>query len=263
MKPRTGKPRTGVVLAAGFGSRLRAASALKPLTPVAGEPLLLRTFRSLGLAGCRRLVVVLGHGAEAIRAEIEAAYDGPAELRFVVNPRYDLSNGLSVLAARPEIEGGTFVLTMADHVFGDDVMRLAAAHTPPERGATLLVDHDVEGVFDLDDATKVLEEDGRILAIGKQIPEFNCIDTGLFVCTDGLMEALEAVASERGDASLSEGVERLAAEGRMRVLPIEGGMWQDVDTPAMLAEAERRLQAPVAPDNGHPTSRLPTRPGPR
>lgn len=251
-------PRTGVVLAAGFGSRLRDASALKPLTPVAGEPLLLRTFRSLGLAGCDRVVVVLGHGADTIRAEVEAAYDGPADLRFVVNDQYHLSNGLSVLAARPEVEG-EFVLTMADHVFSDDVMRLAAAHTPPQRGATLLVDHDVAGVFDLDDATKVLEEDGRIVAIGKQIPAYNCIDTGLFVCTDGLMDALGDVYAERGDASLSDGVQRLAADGRMRVLPIGDGVWQDVDTPAMLAEAERRFQTFAGAHNGHHETRRPAR----
>src|SRR5690606_7362677 len=149
---------------------LRDASALKPLTPVAGEPLLLRTFRSLGLAGCERVVVVLGHGADTIRAEVEAAYDGPADLRFVVNDQFHLANGLSVLAARPEVEGD-FVLTMADHVFGDDVMRLAAAHSPPEHGATLLVDRNVAGVFDLDDATKVLESDGHIVQIGKQIAD--------------------------------------------------------------------------------------------
>ncbi len=233
-------PRTGVVLAAGFGSRLRDASALKPLTPVAGEPLLLRTFHSLGLAGCTRVVVVLGHSAGTIRAEVEAAYDGPADLRFVVNDQYHLSNGLSVLAARPEVEGD-FVLTMADHVFGDEVMRLAGAHVPPEHGATLLVDRNISGVFDLDDATKVLEDDGRIVQIGKQIADYNCIDTGLFVCTNALMDALAQEVAQRGDASLSDGVQRLAAAGRMTVLPIGDGLWQDVDTPAMLAEAERRI----------------------
>lgn len=235
--------RTGIVLAAGFGSRLEGTSdetALKPLTPVAGMPLLLRTVRSLEVAGCRRIVVVVGHGADEVQAAALARYDGVATLRFVVNERYDLANGVSVLAARDEVDGD-FVLTMADHVFGDAVMRLAGNHTPPDDGATLLVDYDIDGVFDLDDATKVLEEDGRIVAIGKQIAEYNGIDTGLFVCTPALMDALAEVYAERGDASLSDGVQQLAAAGRMTVLPIGDGFWQDVDTPAMLAEAERRL----------------------
>ena len=40
--------RTGVVLAAGFGSRLKgvvASTDLKPLTPVAGTPLIVRTLQ--------------------------------------------------------------------------------------------------------------------------------------------------------------------------------------------------------------------------
>lgn len=239
------RPRTGLVLAAGFGSRLLGTSeetALKPLTPVAGVPLLLRTFRSLELAGCERIVVVVGHGADEVREAARSVYDGAADVRFVVNERYDLANGVSVLSARDEVEGD-FVLTMADHVFSPSVMRLAGSHMPPEHGATLLVDYDVAGVFDLDDATKVLEQDGRIVAIGKQIADYNCIDTGLFVCTSTLMDALAEVYEQRGDASLSDGVGRLAAAGRMTVLPIGDGFWQDVDTPAMLTEAERRLRA--------------------
>lgn len=236
--------RTGVVLAAGFGSRLRGVSeetALKPLTPVAGRPLLLRTLDSLETAGCRRVVIVLGHGAGDVRERIEAAYEGDVELVFVFNPHYELSNGLSVLAARPHVSG-VFILTMADHVFGDEVMALAGAHTPVEGGATLLVDYKLETIFDMDDATKVLAENDRILAIGKQIPEYNCVDTGVFVCTAGLMDALDEVYRARGDASLSDGVARLAAEDRMRVLDIGDGFWQDVDTPEMLAHAEAILE---------------------
>ncbi|RMF65721.1 MAG: nucleotidyltransferase, partial [Bacteroidetes bacterium] len=71
---------------------------------------------------------------------------------------------------------------------------------------------------------------------------YNCIDTGAFVCTEGLMDALEAVYAEQGDASLSEGVARLAAEGLMYVLDIGEGFWQDVDTPAMLRYAETVLE---------------------
>lgn len=237
-------PKTGVVLAAGFGSRLEGVSddtALKPLTPVAGVPLIQRTLRSLEVAGCERIVIVLGHGAAEVRAAAESVHDGHAELLFVLNDRYDLANGVSALAARDAVNGEVFLLTMADHVFSGDVMRLAGSHTPPEHGATLLVDRNIADVFDLDDATKVLEEESRIAAIGKQITDYNCIDTGLFVCTEALMDALAAVLDERGDASLSDGVQRLAAAGRMTVLPIGEGFWQDVDTPAMLAEAERRL----------------------
>lgn len=244
MSASSARARTGVVLAAGFGSRLEGSSeetALKPLTPVAGLPLIQRTLRSLEAAGCERIVIVLGHGADEVRAAAESVHDGDADLVFVVNDRYDLANGVSVLAARDAVDG-RFLLTMADHVFSDDVMRLAGSHVPPENGATLLVDYDVAGVFDLDDATKVLERDDYIASIGKQLADYNCIDTGLFVCTSSLMDVLAEVYAQRGDASLSDGIQQLASEGRMTVRSIGDGFWQDVDTPAMLAEAERRLE---------------------
>jgi len=235
--------RTGVILAAGFGSRLQGVSdqtKLKPLTPVAGRPLILRTLDSLALAGCDRVVVVLGYGATDVEASVSAAYAGDLDLRFAVNPKYELQNGLSVLAARPHVDG-EFLVTMADHVFGDSVMRLAAAHTPPAGGATLLVDYKLDTIFDMDDATKVDAVGGRISRIGKQIEGYNCVDTGMFVCTSGLMDAIDEVYQVKGDASLSDGVQALAAKGLMHVLDVEDGFWQDVDTPAMLEHANRML----------------------
>lgn len=235
--------RTGLILAAGFGSRLAGVSdvtRLKPLTPVAGQPLLLRTLDSLALAGCGRVVTVLGHGRDDVKEAVLAQYTGPLALDFVFNDRYELQNGVSVLAAREAIDGD-FVLTMADHVFGDDVMERARTHTPPPNGATLLVDYKLDTIFDMDDATKVQAENHRIVEIGKHLTQYNCVDTGLFVCTPGLMDALAAVYAQQGDASLSAGIQHLARHDRMQVLDIGEGFWQDVDTPAMLQHATRML----------------------
>ena len=234
------------MLAAGFGSRLAGTdptTRLKPLTPVGGTPLIVRTLRSLERAGCTRTVIVVGHEPQAVRDGIAAAYDGPLDVSFVVNARYDLSNGVSVLAARGALGAEPFVLTMADHVVGDEVMDLACTHTPPENGATLLVDFDLASVFDMDDATKARVADGRITAIGKTLTDYDAVDTGVFVCTEALLAALDAALAKTGDAALSDGVRRLAERGLMAALDIQGGFWQDVDTPEMLAHAEARLRA--------------------
>ena len=235
--------RTGVVLAAGFGSRLArdgTDTSIKPLVEVHGMPLLFRTFRSLERAGCARVVVVLGHEADRLRAEIESRYDGPLALAFALNPHFALKNGVSALCARPHVSG-TFVLTMSDHVVDDAIMDRVRMHEPPAGGATLCVDYKIDQVFDLDDATKVVEKDGKLVDIGKTLSTYNCIDTGVFVCTTGLLDAIDAVYRETGDASLSNGVARLAAQGSMTVLDVEDGFWQDVDTPEMLAHAESAL----------------------
>jgi len=243
-------PRTGVILAAGFGSRLagtREETDLKPLTPVAGTPLLIRTLDSLETAGCTRAVIVVGYGMETVQAEIQDRYDGPLSLTFAVNENYDLQNGVSVLAAEPYVNEAPFLLTMADHVLGDTLMKKARQHRPPERGVTLLVDHKLETIFDMADATKVRVEDGRPVAIGKRLDDYNCVDTGVFVATDGLMEALSAVYAAKGDVALSDGIQRLMGEGRMQTLDIGPGFWQDVDTPEMLAHAEEMLLGNLVP----------------
>jgi 1L-myo-inositol 1-phosphate cytidylyltransferase len=235
--------RTAVVLAAGLGSRLQGISngpTLKPLTVVAGVPLVSRTVRSLELAGCSRIVMVLGHEARAMQHAVESTVQASVPISFVLNERYRLANGLSVLAAREHV-GDEFLLTMSDHVFGDELMLGVAPHAPPAGGAALAVDYKLERIFDMDDATKVKAERGRILEIGKQLDDYNCIDTGLFLCTSALMDALDQVLERTGDASLSQGVALLAARGSMAAIDVGEGFWQDVDTPAMLEHAERML----------------------
>ena len=240
--PQTGD-RVGVVLAAGFGSRLAAegaSSSIKPLLEVAGEPLMLRTLRSLSLAGCQSVVIVLGHEAELLEREISAAYSGALTLHFARNAQYQLKNGLSVLCAKPFVTD-EFVLTMADHVLGDEIMHLVREHHPRPGGATLCVDYKLDTIFDMDDATKVLAKGSLIQSIGKEIETYNCIDTGVFICTLGLMDGIDRVYKQTGDASLSDGVGALAAKSMMQVLDVGDGFWQDVDTPEMLAHATARL----------------------
>lgn len=236
--------RTGLILAAGFGSRLAGSlnsTDLKPLTPVSGTPLIFRTIKSLSIAGCDRICIVLGYESDEIKAQIQENYSGDVPLIYVKNDRFDLKNGVSVLAA-DEYLTGTFIMTMADHVLGDSVMKLAAVHQPPGEGATLLVDYKLDCIFDMGDATKVLTDDeGRIKSIGKEITNYNCVDTGVFICTNGLIVALKDLFKKNGDASLSEGVQHLAKTGRMNTLDVKNGFWQDVDTPEMLANAEAWL----------------------
>jgi choline kinase len=122
------------------------------------------------------------------------------------------------------------------------MMKIAANHTPPDQGASLLVDYKIDTILDMDDATKVLEEDGKIKQIDKQLTDFNCIDTGVFVCTKALLDAIQETFNKKGDASLSDGVKQLADRGKMTVVDIKEHFWQDVDTPEMLEYAEEYLQ---------------------
>ncbi len=242
MKNKIKKP--GIVLAAGLGSRLcgfHNENKCKPLANVDDIALLIRTLRSHEVAGCKTVIIVLGWQAEKIKQNIVSQYTGAIDLQFVYNEHYKLNNGISVLCAKPFIEE-TFILTMADHILDDPIMQLAGENIPPENGATLCVDFKVDTIFDIDDATKVFATNGLIRSIGKNLKEYNCIDTGVFIGTNGLMEAIETIFNKNGDASLSEGVQILSEKRKMAVLDIKDSFWQDVDTPEMLEHAEKILK---------------------
>ncbi len=68
----TDRPSPGLVLTAGYGTRLRPLTALraKPAVPVAGVPLIRRILTWLAAQGVRDLVLNLHHRPETITAEV-------------------------------------------------------------------------------------------------------------------------------------------------------------------------------------------------
>jgi 1L-myo-inositol 1-phosphate cytidylyltransferase len=231
-----------VVLAAGTGSRLVNGEARpKPLKPVYGVPLLVRILRSLQDEGIREAVIITGHQSEPLRKALLAEPSLALSLTFVQNERYLLKNGVSLLAAREHIVEGT-LLTMADHLYSPEIVRRLRAMDLPRGASALAVDFDIERCFDLDDATKVRIDQGRIVDIGKEIEAYNAIDTGVFRIGPELVDELARLFAERGDCSLSDGVRALADRGAFHACDAGDARWIDVDTPAALERAEAMIR---------------------
>ncbi len=237
----TTSQKQGLILAAGLGSRLGATEMLKPLIPVHGKALIIRTLETLEAGGCTQFIIVLGHEATTIEHYINTHYQGNSSIVYAYNNQYHLSNGLSVLAASKHLQAG-FVLSMADHLFSEQIPMLLNTTALPKEGAALFVDYKIEEVFDLDDATKVLTQGDEIIDIGKTIEPYNCIDTGLFLCSRDLITALEQVYADKGDASLSEGMAVLGKQHKMKAIDIGSACWQDVDDPAMLEQGWKMIR---------------------
>ena len=232
-----------LILAAGHGSRLRAhvPVAHKALVQIEGEPLLVRTCRMLEQSGLREVVVVTGHCGAEVRAALKGASGLGVGRRFVENPQWKLANGISVLAAT-EVLAEKYLLLMADHLF-DPAMIAALRDVALAPGEVVLaVDRKLDAIYDMDDATKVRLRGERIAAIGKDLTDFNGIDTGLFACSDALVARLSEVEARRGDCSLTAGMRLLIERGRLRALDIGAAWWQDVDTPGALAHGVRLLR---------------------
>ena len=132
---------------------------------------------------------------------------------------------------------------MSDHLFDPAILGDMIAADRKGAALTLGADHAVDNpLLDLDDATKIeLGEDGRIRRIGKTLANYDAVDTGIFIATPELFEALRASLSAGGAGSLSEGVQALADSGRAFTYDIAGRWWLDVDDEAAFAKAEAAL----------------------
>ena len=232
-----------VILAAGEGRRLSALAngRPKPTTEILGLSLGERIMLACMAAGVHRFVVVLGSQAEAVRAHFEhAAGRRGCAVDFVTAANWRLGNGLSTLAARDRVPDARFLLVMADHLVSPTLIQAVLRAPLGAQDVSLAVDHDTAQLFDPDDATKVRVEQGLIRQIGKQLRDWNAVDTGVFLATPALFDAL-AHATDRGRHALSHGVEALADAGHVRAVDVSGEPWIDVDTPESLREARRRL----------------------
>lgn len=248
-----------VILAAGQGTRLKQSTP-KPLLPVLGVPLLARTLFTLQKAGIEEAFVVVGQRGEEIRRGIEAIKRLTLPIHWVENTRWDEANGVSVLAGG-EHTTGPFLLTMSDHILDHEALARLRQAGGPDKDLVLLVDRDPDDGIDLSDATKVALDGDRIRGIGKELDRYDAIDTGAFLATPALVDALREL-DRQGDQgpSLSDGVRRLAEAGRAWTLDGTGATWQDVDTADDVRAAERKLMARWPKPTDGPVSRMINRP---
>ena len=128
---------------------------------------------------------------------------------------------------------------MGDHIFESRMIELLISQAEPDC-LNLAVDLKLKGIFDLQDAMKVIVRADRVVEIGKDIEHYNAIDTGLFVCPAEIFSYLEQ-AQRKGDVSLADGVRAMAQEGKVRGVDIGNGHWFDIDTLEMLRHAQQNL----------------------
>ncbi len=236
-----------VILAAGRGTRLAPLTddRPKPLVPVGGRPLLLRTLERLAEAGLRDrdVIVVAGYRDDVLRAVLA---DAGQDVTVIMNPRYaDWQNFYSLLVAREAVGGDAVLQLDGDLLFETATLRRVLDAPGP---AVLAVD--VRPDLDEEPMKVAAGPDGVITAVSKLLPPEESL--GEYVGMARLDAPLAAEVFDELAGFEREGLtheyydhayHRLAARGRgpFRVADVHGLMCIEIDDAADLERAESQL----------------------
>jgi bifunctional UDP-N-acetylglucosamine pyrophosphorylase/glucosamine-1-phosphate N-acetyltransferase len=166
-KPKTRSARSLalVVLAAGKGKRLKSDTP-KVLHPLCGRPVLWHVLQAGLAAKPTKVIVVVGHGADDVRAAVRSWGITPAPV--FVEQTQQLGTGHAVLVARAKVGRVDDVLVMGgdyDPVAGADVRALLTAHRRSRATATV-------ASTELDDPGgygRVVRDRGRLIEIVEEL----------------------------------------------------------------------------------------------
>ncbi|MGB7533450.1 MAG: phosphocholine cytidylyltransferase family protein [Halobacteriota archaeon] len=227
-----------LIIAAGKGSRLESLTKdePKPLIQLLGLSLIERVILTARQAGIDEFVIVVGYLGDKIKTKLEDGKRLGVKIDYIENEEWEKGNGFSVLKAK-EVLNENFVLLMSDHIF--DVRILKELIDCDTRSSIVLA---IDRRKPLQGDTKVLEKEGRIAAIGKNIEEANCIDTGIFLCSPKIFSYIEG-AVEEGKTELADGIAKAAENGDAEIFDITQinsyipsmrkeikAFWMDIDT---------------------------------
>ena len=234
-----------VLLAGGLGTRLAEETEVrpKPMVEVGGKPILWHIMKIFSHYQCNEFFVALGYKGEIIKRYFHdfQLLNGSITLDLV-NGRLDRvvqddvteqwrvhlmetgaesNTGGRVLRLKPQLSGGTFIVTYGDGVADVDIDALLAFHRSHGKLATIT-------------AVRPPARFGALVFDGDRVERFSekpvggegWINGGFLVFEPGMFDYLK-----RGDATSLEadGLEALAADGQLMAYR-HPGFWQCMDT---------------------------------
>lgn len=234
-----------IILSAGQGSRLGHLVDDRPkcLIDFNGRTLLDRQLDTLAANGVGEAVVVTGFHDELVEQAIARRGGGP-RVRTVYNPFYKVADNTgSLFMTREELSGACLVWN------GDTlVSRTLMSRVVANQQSGICVTIDRKESYDADDM-KVVEEGGRLTAIGKRLDEgVNAESIGLLAFRSGgaeqFREAIErAMRTPEGTTIwYLRVINQIAQSGDVWTLDIKGEEWGEVDFPEDV-ETARELTA--------------------
>jgi mannose-1-phosphate guanylyltransferase len=217
-----------MLLAAGFGTRLRPYSLVrpKPLFPVCNKPLLDILLDKLVNEGCEQTVVNCHYLAD----QIAAAVAGRPEV-ILQREQEVLGTGGGLRKALPHFADEPVLVMNGDLYHDIDLRGLLEAHQQSGLPVTM-------ALHDCPRFNTVRVQENRVCGFsnagaGEQVLAF----TGLHVVNREVLEQIPAT----GFFHIIDLYERLAQAGQIGFIRTDGCFWQDIGTPADYLDLHRRL----------------------
>ncbi|TMQ73566.1 MAG: hypothetical protein E6K81_04050 [Candidatus Eisenbacteria bacterium] len=254
-----------LVLAAGQGTRMNSDLA-KVLHPMAGLPLLGHVLGCLEVLGVGRVLVVIGHQRERVRAAfpdaevewvVQAEQRGTGHAVLMAGPALEDFEGtlLVVCGDTPLLRAGTLHHLLEHHAASGAAVTVLSTRLPDPKGYGRIV-RDLEG------GIAAIVEDREATPQQKALDEIN---SGIYAFQYPALEAVLAgltTNNAQGEYYLTDTVTLLQRAGhKAAVLCAEDHReLLGINTPEQLAEAERihaALDPPLPPDAGGAPSGAP------
>lgn len=219
-----------LILAAGNGTRMQPVTRgrHKSLMPLLGLKIIERVILGAKEAGISEFVIVTGYKGKDLRKFLGSGKKYNASISYVHNNNWEKANGISALLARKHFSEN-FALLMSDHVFDPNTLSRIQKLKLKKNECVLAVDKNLDRVLDVDDTTKVLGKNNKIVDLNKDLKNYNAYDTGMFICSPHIFEVLKKTIAVAKN-SLSDGMRVIAKEGNLRSMDNKGKFWADCDT---------------------------------
>ncbi|MBK8160798.1 MAG: nucleotidyltransferase family protein [Rhodospirillaceae bacterium] len=230
-------PRTAMIMAAGYGTRLRPYTDTVPkaLVPVLGVPMLDVVLNRLQAVGVKRVVINLHHLGEKIREHLKDRRD----LEILYSEETEiLETGGGIVKALPLLGDEPFYAVNAKIIWLngkiDALVRLAASWDEARMDALLLLQPTVTAVGYDGKGDFTMDQEGRVRRRHAwEVAPF--LYAGIQICHPRLFRD-----APQGAFSTNVVWDRAIEEDRLFGLRHDGE-WYHVSTPQHLADVERHL----------------------
>ena len=241
--PKSSPRRIAVVLAAGKGTRMRSQLP-KVLHCAAGRPLLAWVVDAARAAGCEKILVIIGHGSDAVKAAVQ-----DPDVEWVLQAEQK-GTGHALAQAEPYVEGDATLLVLSGDVplVTPKTLDQLAADSASGWGAMAVAELDQPGSL----GRVLAREYGglrRIVEAADASPEelaVKRVNAGLYALpAPGIFDYIRGVKTDnaQGEVYLTDAVTNAARDGHLvQLVPLpDPSEALGVNTRAELARVHRVL----------------------